>query len=385
MKKVAFDHGMPMTSLISLVYPLGPAAVILMPLIVGGVIDDYGFSEQQAGLVASMEGLGLVLGLLVGAQWVRRVSWIRMLCIGLAAYALVNLLSAGVQGLAALAAVRLLSGFCGGSVFAIVNAALGDNRAPDRAFGLAQAVQGVMMFAAFAALPLMPEGRLVGTLFLMLAGAAVLMMLCLLRFPDRGAQRADAASATVGCEGHRRLIWIGLFGGLLYYASVFGFWDFLERIGLAAGLQPDTIGLALGASQIAAVAGGIAAAVASDRFGRILPLAVAATGQLIVLWLLLGQFALVSYFIGACLYQGLYIIATSYMLGVIAKLDNGGKYVVIMNAMLGIGVAVGPSIAAALIRAGDYGGINIAAALGILATFLLFIYVIQKSRNLTSK
>ena len=236
MKKVAFDHGMPMTSLISLVYPLGPAAVILMPLIVGGVIDDYGFSEQQAGLVASMEGLGLVLGLLVGAQWVRRVSWIRMLCIGLAAYALVNLLSAGVQGLAALAAVRLLSGFCGGSVFAIVNAALGDNRAPDRAFGLAQAVQGVMMFAAFAALPLMPEGRLLGTLFLMLAGAAVLMMLCLLRFPDRGAQRADAASATVGCEGHRRLIWIGLFGGLLYYASVFGFWDFLERIGLAAGL-----------------------------------------------------------------------------------------------------------------------------------------------------
>ena len=143
--------------------------------------------------------------------------------------------------------------------------------------------------------------------------------------------------------------------------------------------------MALGASQIAAVAGGIAAAVASDRFGRILPLAVAATGQLIVLWLLLGQFALVSYFIGACLYQGLYIIATSYMLGVIAKLDNGGKYVVIMNAMLGIGVAVGPSIAAALIRAGDYGGINIAAALGILATFLLFLYVIQKSRNLTSK
>ncbi len=61
----------------------------------------------------------------------------------------------------------------------------------------------------------------------------------------------------------------------------------------------------------------------------------------------------------------------------IAKLDNGGKYVVIMNAMLGIGVAVGPSIAAALIRAGDYGG--------ILATFLLFLYVIQKSRNLTSK
>ncbi len=385
MKKVAFDHGLPMTLLISLVYPLGPAAVILMPLIVGGVIDDYGFSEQQAGLVASMEGLGLVLGLLVGAQWVRRVSWTRMLCIGLAAYALVNLLSAGVQGLFALAAMRLLSGFCGGSVFAIVNAALGDNKAPDRAFGLAQAVQGMMMFAAFAAAPWMPAGRLVGTLFLLVAGAAVLMMLCLLRFPDRGAKQAETASATLARSAHRRLIWVGLFGGLLYYASVFGFWDFLERIGLAAGLASDAISLALGASQIAAVAGGMVAALASDRFGRILPLTVAATGQLIVLWLLLGQFALVSYFIGACLYQGLYIIATSYMLGVIAKLDGGGKYVVIMNAMLGIGVAVGPSIAAALIRAGDYGGINLAAALGILATLVLFLYIIRQSRNITNK
>lgn len=385
MRRAAFDHGLPMTLLISLVYPLGPAAVILMPLIVGGVIDHYGFSEQQAGLVASMEGLGLVLGLLVGAQWVRRLSWTRMLCVGLAAYALVNLLSAGVQDLAALAAARLLSGFCGGSVFAIVNAALGDNRAPDRAFGLAQAVQGVMMFAAFAAAPLLPAGRLVGTLFLLFAAAAVLMMLCLLRFPDRGAKREDAAPTAIDHAGHKRLIWIGLFGGLLYYASVFGFWDFLERIGVAAGLQPNAISLALGASQIAAVAGGLIAAFASDRFGRILPLAVAATGQLFVLWLLLGPFALASYFIGACLYQGLYIIATSYMLGVIAKLDGGGKYVVIMNAMLGIGVAIGPSIAAALIRQGDYGGINLAAALGILATFLLFLHVIRQSRDVANR
>lgn len=31
MSKTAFNHGLPMTLLISLLYPLGPAAVILMP------------------------------------------------------------------------------------------------------------------------------------------------------------------------------------------------------------------------------------------------------------------------------------------------------------------------------------------------------------------
>ena len=377
MSKPAFNHGLPMTLLISLLYPLGPAAVILMPLIVGGVVDHYGFSEQQAGLIASMEGLGLVLGLLIGAQWVRRLPWTRMLLIGLAAYGAVNLASAGIQGFAALAGARLLSGFCGGSVFAVVNAALGDNRAPDRAFGIGQSVQGVMMCAAFAAAPLLPEGRLVESLFYLFAAAALLMMPCLLRFPERG---VEAPAASVAKPRRRKpLIWVGLLGGLLYYAGVFGFWDFLERIGLAAGLASDAISLALSASQIAAVAGGVLAAIVSDRFGRIVPLALALAGQLAVLWLLAGQFALPGYFVGACLYQGLYIIATCYMLGVIAKLDAGGKYVVVMNAVLGVGVALGPAIAASLIRPGDYSGINLAAAIGILGSFLLFLFVIWRS------
>ncbi len=85
------------------------------------------------------------------------------------------------------------------------------------------------------------------------------------------------------------------------------------------------------------------------------------------------------------MYQGLYIIATSYLLGVIAKLDTSGKYVVVMNGMLGIGVAVGPSIAAALIRPGDYSGVNLAAAAGIALTLGLFLFVIYCSRSITNR
>ena len=32
-----------------------------MPMLVGGMIDDLGFSEQQAGYVAAVEGMGLVV------------------------------------------------------------------------------------------------------------------------------------------------------------------------------------------------------------------------------------------------------------------------------------------------------------------------------------
>lgn len=380
-----FSHGLPMILLISILYPLGPAAVILAPLIVGGVIDEYGFTDGEAGLIASMDGLGLVIGLLAGALWVRKVSWPRMMLLALAAYAAANALSTTAGTAGALVAMRLLCGFCGGSVFAIINAALGDNRQPDRAFGIAQSVQGVMMFAAFASVPLMAEGRLVNGLFYMLAGAAVVLMLCALRFPHAGVTETPAGPDSGGGASRLGLIWIGLAGGLLYYASVFGFWAWIERIGVNAGLVSGAVEFALSISQIAAVAGGLAAGFAGDRIGRVAPLAVAATGQIAVLWLLLGEFSATTYLIGACFYQGLYIIATSYLLGVIARLDRSGKYVVVMNGVLGIGVAVGPSIAAALIRPGDYGGLNLAAAAGIALTLALFLFVIHRSREVTNR
>ena len=302
--RTEFNHGLPMTVLISILYPLGPAAVILAPLIVGGVIDDYSFTDEQAGLIASMDGLGLVIGLLVGALWVRKVSWTKALFVLLAAYAAANALSIAFHTAPALLAMRLACGFCGGSLFAIVNAALGDNRQPDRAFGIAQSVQGVMMFGAFAAVPLLSDGQIVNSLFLMLAGAAVVLMLLVFRFPQRGASVQQARSDQVDLGRRRGLIWIGLFGGLLYYASIFGFWAWIERIGINAGLDSQTVELALGISQIAAVAGGLAAGFAGDRFGRIAPLLCAAAGQLVVLWMLSGSFAASTYFIGASLYQG---------------------------------------------------------------------------------
>ncbi|MGB5104189.1 MAG: hypothetical protein WBO04_12865, partial [Steroidobacteraceae bacterium] len=93
------------TFLVSTVYPLGPAAIILMPMLVGGVIDDFGFSEQQAGYIASLEGMGLVIASLLAALWIRKVSWTIVLATGLIATALLNILSANLTEFAPLSMV----------------------------------------------------------------------------------------------------------------------------------------------------------------------------------------------------------------------------------------------------------------------------------------
>ncbi|MBP9034608.1 MAG: MFS transporter [Pseudomonadales bacterium] len=380
----AFDHTLSTTFLISAVYPLGPAALILMPMLVGGVIDDLGFSEQQAGYVAAVEGMGLVLASWVAALWVRKVSWTSMLALGCIATALLNLLSANLDQYVPFLVVRFLAGFSGGSIFALTVAALGDNRHPDRAFGVAQVVQGAMMFLAFAAAPYILAQWTVGGLYCMLAAAAALMLLALPLFPSQGAQRIAAGGASADAPDYTALIWTGLIASFLFFSSIFGFWTYIERVGQAAGLATDSIGLALGISQFAAIVGAGAAAIASNRYGRAAPLILALGGQLLVLWLLVGQFTPATFYFGAGLFQALFVLANSYQLGVISKIDVKGNFLVLATGFQGLGSAVGPGIAASLIDHGDYSRINQMAALFCLVGMLMFLFVIHRTRHVGS-
>jgi len=377
-----FDDGIPTTVLISVLYPLGPAAIILSPMIVGGVVDGYGFSEQQAGLIASLEGMGLVIASIVASLWVRKFSWLKVLLYGLLVTAGLNLVSANLNEFTPLVVTRFIAGFMGGSVFAVVVVALGDNRQPDRAFGIAQVIQGAMMFAAFAAAPVLIQAMGVKGIFYLLAAASLLMMLTLLRFPDHGVDHTKLARSTAIAEGNTILIWFGLFASFAFFINIFGFWAFIERIGQAAQLSPGSIGLALGISQIAAIGGAMAAALASDRFGRIKPLLIVFVGQCWALWALVGQFGVVTFFIGAGLFQALFMLGVSFQMGAIAKIDIKGKFLVLMTAAQGLGAAFGPSLAAALIREGDdYSGINLMAAISCLISTLLFFVIIRRSHQ----
>jgi len=378
------NHSLGQTTLISAIYPVGPAAIILMPLIVGGLVDSYGFSEQQAGAIATAEGIGLVLGLLTAAFWVRSVNWRIALLAGLAVYAALNFGSSLIEGYTGILALRFLSGFVGGGVFAIIVAALGDNREPDRAFGIAQAVQGLVMGLLFAGAPILMAASGINTLFYLMAGLAVVTMVFLPRFPRRGVsnygtefpEKVDPSSGPVPIA-----MYFGLFGGFVYYLAVFGFWGFIERMGMQAGLEDSTVGYALGISQLAAIFGALLAAGAAQRFGRFLPLLIALLGQLWVLWVLVGQFSSWSFYVGACAYQGLYVMATSYQLGVIAHLDSKGKFIVVMTALQGLGAALGPSIAAALINDGDYSGINTASAVALVLSLGLFLVLARAQKQ----
>lgn len=386
MRNNSFDDKLPTTLLISIVYPLGSVVLMLMPVIVGGVIDDYGFSLQQAGTLGSVEGIGLVVASLVAVLWIRKISWTKVLLASFLLMTLLNLSSANLNEYTLLLVTRFIAGFTGGTIFAVVVAALGDNRHPDRAFGMAQAVQGAMLFMAFSSAPYLIQNWGVSGLYSMLACVYFVAMLTLFRFPSQGVDHEQLREQAGETQDNTILIWIGLFASVIFFISLMGFWTFIERIGQAAGLPTNTIGLALGVAQIIAIGGAVFAAWASDRFGRNLPLLIVLVGQAWVLWTLAGQFTSTTFFIASGVFQALFMVGVSYQMGAIAKIDLKGKFLVLMTAAQGLGVALGPMVSASVIGEGqDYSGINLISVLLLLASILMFLFIIYRSRAIDSR
>ena len=100
------------------------------------------------------------------------------------------------------------------------------------------------------------------------------------------------------------------------------------------------------------------------------------------LWLLVGQFTSMTYYLGAGVFQGLFVMANSYQLGVIAKIDVKGQFLVLVTGFQGLGAAIGPAAAAGLISDGDYTRINLVGALSCTASILMFLFIIYRTRTI---
>ena len=77
-------------------------------------------------------------------------------------------------------------------------------------------------------------------------------------------------------------------------------------------------------------------------------------------------------------------MANSYQMGVIAKIDIKGHFLVLVTGFQGLGASIGPAVAASLISDGDYGKINLVAALSCTVSLLMFFFIIYHTRHMSS-
>ncbi len=348
---------------------MGNSVIYLIPLLIGGMVGDRGFTEQQSGWLASIDLGGYALATALTALVVDRLSWRYLALFGVAIIALANVATTFAHPFSTFAGVRFVSGIGCGILAALASITLSRTADPERSFGVLFAVSLLFGTAGLWGLPSLLELYGLNGAYWLLAGLAVLVGIVAARLPDR---IAPAPAAAAGGGASPILVALVLVSVLLFWAEQNAVYAYVERIGNAAGLEPQFIGFALGLANLTGFAGAALVAWLGSRAGRLLPLAVVTVLQLVCLATLSGQVTSVAYLLGLGLLSMAWNVVNPFQLGVLAGVDSTGKSLALAATVTGVGLAAGPAAGAAGIAYGGYGAILwMAGALAVLSLVLL--------------
>ena len=367
--------------------PVSIAAIVLLgavsvagfniqPMYLGALADHLGLSAEQLGAIAGLEIAGSALAGVLATFWIRRWNWQRVSLFALAALAVGNVTSVYVSDFGTLAALRFMTGFLGvGTNYALAIAALSDTHHTERNYSIAVVVQVAVAIIGFTFLPSIIAESGIAAVFLPL-GAIALLLMPFMRYLPNGGSPGEAAQAH-DIPVSPLAIWLALGCQAVWYLGIGGVWAFVERIGVDAGIDAEGIGNALALGMAVGLAGAFIAAAVADRFGRVVPFAVAMLGQVLAVWVLADVEELNGLIIAICLYNGTWNFALPYIFAVAALADTHGKLVVLMSTAQAVGLTLGASLAGAVIGRYSLTAVTYQGGAAALAALVIFVMLAQ--------
>lgn len=326
-------------------------AAYLLPTIVGRLSVYLGLSTAQAGLVGSALLLssataGFTLAGRVETYGPRRPARIGLV-LAMAGYGCAAL--AGSVPLVVMGA--MIGGFGSGTATAVAASGIAAQRDPHRTSSL-----GLLSVSATAGALYLTIPHLGGGHRLPFASIA---LVALLVWPATGrlggGTPAGPAAPVAGRLPHRRSGLVLAGGMLVWSMAQNALWGVSSRIGVAqVGLSEVTIGAVFAAALGAGLLGVMGAGMLGARLGRAVPIGL---GTMIIAASIvlsssagnLGQFAT-----GEILWNTVYPVVLSYLIGLAASLDVRGRWAVLAGSASSVGVACGPVLGSVLSEQAGY-------------------------------
>jgi len=339
--------------------------VNVMPAIVSGLKDGLGFSNTQAGYVASANIYGAACGALTAVFLVGRVPWKPAEAAALCLLLLFDLASMFVTAPHALIVLRAVHGFCGGISVGLGLAIMARTRVPDRAFGMLLTVQFGAGALGLSMLPELAQRQGTWVLFAALA-AFTLVTLAMLPFlaayPPRPVSTLPQRVLGGGSQLPLLATLLALF---LFQGANMGLFAFIIPLGRHYGLGTPFISETLGVSNVVAVLGSLFVIWSGARFGRRLPILVAMSVSVLGTAVLLRS-NIPALFVVANVGTGImWSFMVPCLFAMCAEFDTAGRSVTLGGFCSKMGLASGPLAAPFVIGAEDYGRL-VAAAVAIL-------------------
>ena len=354
---------------------LGCAGVFMvfgMPFFVGGIISELGFTQSQANLVSSAEIAGMSISSLMGIFWIARFGWRRIAYLALLVIVIGNLISSLVSDFQSLVMIRFLTGLFGHGVgFALGVAAIGSTHNPDKNFAYSVASQVVMGSLTALIVPAtIAKYGIAG-----MCVPAIIIALLAVFFINNLANGSKSIENNV-VESNSSCILIlpllCLLVMIIWQMGVGPFFNNLVPFGLSINLDGDDIGKALFLSTGLSIIGPLTASAFAAKINRSVAICCALILQIIIVLSFQGNIDWFGFTIRAILFQTSWNFVGPFLMGMVASVDETGKYSVLIPASQLGGISIGHAVIAALIEGNNLVLVNYFCALVILISIVLY-------------
>ncbi|HVT25435.1 MAG TPA: MFS transporter [Rhizomicrobium sp.] len=333
----------------------GSCIGIIMPGIVIALTQSHGLPTYQAAFVASAESFGITAATVLVSYFMGAIDrrLLGLTAITLAAVA--DFATALISSYHALVALRFIAGAGEGLAIAVMVGSFAGVKVPDRIFAIEIVINTAVAMAFFAVVRQLTNAGNGSAVFYVMSVVTVLAAGFLVRLPAHapvtatlgGAlpemERMDARTLTASI--------LGLAAMLCLYIAIGIVWPLVGQLGIAMGLPRDNVSLALTNSTFFGMASGVVVAGIGGYFGRSVPLLLGLlTLVAVVAGMALGSMtALFGLATGMFMFCWLFSIA--YFMGLLAAIDSKGRVVTFALPMQFLGLALGPLVAAFVLKA----------------------------------
>ena len=343
-----------------------------MPFFVGGIISELGFTQSQANLVSSAEIAGMSISSLMGIFWIARFGWRRIAYLALLVIVIGNLISSLVSDFQSLVMIRFLTGLFGHGVgFALGVAAIGSTHNPDKNFAYSVASQVVMGSLTALIVPAtIAKYGIAG----MCVPAIIIALLAVFFINNlaNGSKSIENNVVESNSSGILILPLLCLLVMIIWQMGVGPFFNNLVPFGLSINLDGDDIGKALFLSTGLSIIGPLTASAFAEKINRSVAICCALIVQIIIVLSFQGDLDWFGFTIRAILFQTSWNFVGPFLMGMVASVDETGKYSVLIPASQLGGISIGHAIIAALIEGNNLVLVNYFCAMVILISIVLY-------------
>ena len=362
---------------LALVGTAGILYINIIPVLIGGLVDELAFSKQQAGYVASANLYGASLGAFLAVFLVRRVSWQKLVSCMLVVLIAFDTVSALLTSAEPLMVFRFFAGVVGGIITGTGFSVIARTSHADRGFGFLMVVQYLLGGVGMLLLPGVVDRFGHEVLFYTLAAFSCITLITM-PFHERDAtiHSSDSSVASQSLLSLLKVptVILTMLAIIFFQSSIMGLFTYLERMGIFHDLSRDWVGLSLAMSSWVGIPCSILMIYLATRFTRKYPLFISIAVAYLGLVLCYFSSSAVYYFVACILVGGTWGIALAYLFGLSAELDKTGQLAVVASISSKLGLASGPLVSATIIANNNYDDVITLAIIGITASVLLMLY-----------